>query len=225
MYRTRLRLGLLEILPLSLVLLVAAGGGCSGADGGSLTSPAPDASTSSGGGSSGSSGSSSSGGASGSSGGLGDDGGGGSSSGGSSDDASPVGDDSGPVSDGSTSDDGSTGMDATVCAPVLCKIMCPYGFAKNKVGCDICACASEPDGGDDAGPSCKDNGDCDGSDVCAYAKADACAAKGTCVKSSPSTCNAIEPGCACDGSTINTICNGLPDGYVTKPLRHTGSCN
>jgi hypothetical protein len=38
------------------------------------------------------------------------------------------------------------------------------------------------------------------------------------------TCRAYLAGCACDGTEISTICTGLPDGYDTKPLRHTGPC-
>jgi hypothetical protein len=68
------------------------------------------------------------------------------------------------------------------------------------------------------------NGDCDGDLVCAYLAADGCSAKGTCVDKQAATCNAISLGCACDGSSVNTICNGLPEGYVSKPLRHTGGC-
>jgi hypothetical protein len=39
------------------------------------------------------------------------------------------------------------------------------------------------------------------------------------------TCNAIELGCACDGAEINLGCNGLPDGYVSKPFLHQGACS
>jgi hypothetical protein len=35
---------------------------------------------------------------------------------------------------------------------------------------------------------------------------------------------AYSPGCACDGTAINVVCNGLPSGYETKPMRHTGAC-
>jgi hypothetical protein len=38
-------------------------------------------------------------------------------------------------------------------------------------------------------------------------------------------CNAYSPGCACDGTMISVACTGLPTGYVTKPLAHTGMCD
>jgi hypothetical protein len=37
-------------------------------------------------------------------------------------------------------------------------------------------------------------------------------------------CNAIELGCACDGTSINIICNGLPGGYTPKAFAHAGVC-
>jgi hypothetical protein len=38
------------------------------------------------------------------------------------------------------------------------------------------------------------------------------------------TCKAYMPGCACDGSEVNLICNGLPNGYAAKPVLHGGAC-
>ena len=32
-------------------------------------------------------------------------------------------------------------------------------------------------------------------------------------------------GCACDGSAINLVCTGLPNGYASKPFAHTGACS
>jgi hypothetical protein len=37
-------------------------------------------------------------------------------------------------------------------------------------------------------------------------------------------CLAYSAGCACDGTEINVTCNGLPSGYDTKPLAHSGAC-
>jgi hypothetical protein len=75
---------------------------------------------------------------------------------------------------------------------------------------------------------CTSNSDCgsqNGSqEVCGFAMSDACMAQGQCFASQGAICNAFSPGCACDGSEINVACNGLPSGYETKPLRHTGMC-
>lgn len=75
----------------------------------------------------------------------------------------------------------------------------------------------------DAGATCTSDADC-GGNVCGFPSSAACSAKGTCFPAALVTCLAYAPGCACDGSEINITCNGLPDGYETKPLEHTGSC-
>lgn len=73
--------------------------------------------------------------------------------------------------------------------------------------------------------SCTTSNDCKPGDVCGFPEVDLCAAKGTCFPAPGATCAAFSPGCACDGTAINTICNGLPNGYETKPFAHAGTCN
>ncbi|MGA3123944.1 MAG: hypothetical protein ABSF69_24560 [Polyangiaceae bacterium] len=50
-----------------------------------------------------------------------------------------------------------------------------------------------------------------------------CSAVGSCFAAAMIVCDAYGLGCACDGTQENVICNGLPGGYVHKPLRHTGA--
>ncbi len=79
-------------------------------------------------------------------------------------------------------------------------------------------------GGEDGGAVCRSNADCDPTDICGFEASLACTAQGHCFAAPQVTCELYAPGCACDGTEINTACNGLPDGYDTKPLRHTGAC-
>ncbi|HEX4512625.1 MAG TPA: hypothetical protein VH054_03790 [Polyangiaceae bacterium] len=72
--------------------------------------------------------------------------------------------------------------------------------------------------------SCTKSTDCTSGDVCGFPTADACSAKGQCFQGG-AICNTFAPGCACDGTTINIACTGLPGGYATAPLAHTGSCD
>ncbi len=77
----------------------------------------------------------------------------------------------------------------------------------------------------DAGAgSCTSTADCPSNEICGFPKTPVCAAVGQCFPAPQVICNAYSPGCACDGTEINLACNGLPDGYETKPLRHTGEC-
>lgn len=77
----------------------------------------------------------------------------------------------------------------------------------------------------DGGTTCASASDCDSNEVCAYPEAATCSAKGECVaKPSGATCGAIAYACACDGSNVEIGCNGLPDGYVSKPFAHDGAC-
>jgi hypothetical protein len=76
----------------------------------------------------------------------------------------------------------------------------------------------------DAGTTCSADSDCLSGHVCGFLETSGCGIEGTCFPAPEVTCNAFSPGCACDGSEVNVICNGLPSGYVTKPLRHTGAC-
>jgi hypothetical protein len=72
--------------------------------------------------------------------------------------------------------------------------------------------------------SCVSDGDCPNNDLCGYPEAAGCAATGVCFASPGAVCLAFSPGCACDGSQINVACTGLPSGYYSKALRHTGEC-
>jgi hypothetical protein len=72
--------------------------------------------------------------------------------------------------------------------------------------------------------SCVSDVDCPNSGLCGYPEAAGCAATGVCFASPGAVCLAFSPGCACDGSQINVACTGLPSGYFSKALRHTGEC-
>ena len=78
--------------------------------------------------------------------------------------------------------------------------------------------------GDAAAGVCVKDSDCGPNALCGYNDANACNATGQCFAISGATCQAYLPGCACDGSSVNTICNGLPSGYTSKPLAHSGAC-
>lgn len=73
------------------------------------------------------------------------------------------------------------------------------------------------------GTACTLVSTCPNGQVCAFAIADGCAAKGQCLPSNL-FCRGYAPGCACDGTVISVVCNGLPGGYATKPLAYTGAC-
>jgi hypothetical protein len=72
--------------------------------------------------------------------------------------------------------------------------------------------------------TCVTNSDCGPGRLCGFRVADGCTATGACFASAMPVCNAVLPGCACDGTFVNTTCNGLPSGYTSKPLLHTGAC-
>src|SRR5258708_9349860 len=80
--------------------------------------------------------------------------------------------------------------------------------------------------GADAGMgSCVHDSDCPGGGLCGYLEKASCTATGQCFPPPKGPqCNAILPGCACDGTFVNLGCNGLPGGYAPKPLRYAGSC-
>ncbi len=79
------------------------------------------------------------------------------------------------------------------------------------------------DGG--VGSGCTTSNDCDPGSICGFADVDLCTAKGTCfVVTGGAMCAAYAAGCACDGTEINTICTGLPDGFETKAISHHGAC-
>ncbi len=80
-------------------------------------------------------------------------------------------------------------------------------------------------GKSDTGTSktCSKNSDC-GTGICGFSMADGCSAKGQCFPEPGAICNAFSPGCACDGTTISIVCNGLPDGYAPAPVAYKGEC-
>jgi hypothetical protein len=118
--------------------------------------------------------------------------------------------------------DACSGATALPCVP------CPYGSVgtgKDQNGCDTCPiCAPAPDASVDAGTTCTADSDCASGRICGFAEVGGCGIEGTCFPAPGAICQAFSPGCACDGSEINVICNGLPSGYGFKPLRHTGAC-
>jgi hypothetical protein len=74
------------------------------------------------------------------------------------------------------------------------------------------------------GAACSTSADCAANEICGFPEAEACSATGQCYASPGVVCEAYSPGCACDGTEINVACNGLPTGYETKPIAHTGEC-
>src|SRR5580704_1937881 len=78
--------------------------------------------------------------------------------------------------------------------------------------------------GGEAGSGCTATGGCATGQICGFPTADACSAQGTCFPAPGATCLVYSPGCACDGTEVNVACTGLPSGYATQPLLHTGGC-
>jgi hypothetical protein len=111
----------------------------------------------------------------------------------------------------------------TACPGLGCAPACLNGVVKDGNGCDTCSCAPSPDAGP-APSTCTTNADCGAGGLCGYASLSACAATGTCFATSGPVCDLFSPGCGCDGTEIDVACTGLPSGYVSKPLLHTGVC-
>lgn len=77
---------------------------------------------------------------------------------------------------------------------------------------------------DAGGEACDKDAECTGGAVCVFARADGCGAKGACKDPGGiGTCAAYSPGCACDGTEINVVCQPF-DGYVSRPFAHDGAC-
>jgi hypothetical protein len=125
-----------------------------------------------------------------------------------------------------THPDGTCDWENRSCTPACpnlgCDPACPNGVLRDANGCETCTCAPVADSGD--GSACTTNADCSGGQVCGFLKTDACRATGTCLVPEPEGCNAAAPGCACDGTVINIVCNGFPSAYAPAPLLHTGLC-
>jgi hypothetical protein len=121
-----------------------------------------------------------------------------------------------------STDSGSGTTDACLALPC---VACPYGstgIGKDANGCDTCPiCAPAPDAGASA---CSADADCPVGEVCGFLESNGCGSPGKCFPAPSITCDAYLPGCACDGSEVDLICNGLPSDYARKPIRHTGLC-
>jgi Antistasin family len=138
----------------------------------------------------------------------------------------PDGSTAGPVC--MTAPDGTCGWQIRSCSTQVCPGLgcfpsCPNGILKDSQGCDTCQCAPAADAGG-AGSTCTTDADCAAGSLCGFPIPDACAATGTCFVAPQVLCNAASPGCACDGSEVNIVCNGLPSGYAPAPLLHQGAC-
>lgn len=76
-----------------------------------------------------------------------------------------------------------------------------------------------------AGSSCTQSSDCATGQVCGFATADACAAKGVClIYPIPGTahCNSIILACGCAGEQVAMSCD-FPSGYAPSPVRSTSA--
>jgi hypothetical protein len=80
-------------------------------------------------------------------------------------------------------------------------------------------------GGRDGSGACVRDSDCASNQLCGFAASDGCSAVGQCFPGPGAICQAFAPGCACDGTVINIACTGLPQGYFSKPLAHSGACS
>ncbi len=116
------------------------------------------------------------------------------------------------------------------CGPMPPVVGCPGGGSVT-ISCEqtstkscswvVGAC---PVPGDDGGLECTGDADCPSGKVCGFLESNACGAAGSCFPAPTVICNAYSPGCACDGSEVDVICNGLPTGYARKAIKHPGAC-
>ncbi|HSY20501.1 MAG TPA: hypothetical protein VK841_00195 [Polyangiaceae bacterium] len=104
---------------------------------------------------------------------------------------------------------------------------CPCAFEGEprcvQKSCILCQ-LGEACGVDGGASSCLADADCPSDEICGFDATGGCGAPGRCFPGSQVTCNAFSPGCACDGSVVNLACNGLPTGYASKAVLHTGEC-
>jgi hypothetical protein len=83
----------------------------------------------------------------------------------------------------------------------------------------IAACSDTTSAIQPGGGGCSKDLDCGAGYLCGFKTADGCGTAGQCFPASSGVqCALYEPGCACDGTTINIDCNGLPPGYASKPV-------
>ena len=74
--------------------------------------------------------------------------------------------------------------------------------------------------------TCTNDTDCGSDGMCGFAISNGCSAVGQCYpKNTGPLCNSISPACACDGTTVNTVCEGYPSGVTSKPVTHGGACD
>ncbi|MGO9834898.1 MAG: hypothetical protein ACLP1X_11830 [Polyangiaceae bacterium] len=97
-----------------------------------------------------------------------------------------------------------------------------------KTGADIVDAGPMTEAGRDSG-TCMTNTDCSGGYLCGFDEGKGCPEPGTCFPPPDAMCAAVELHCACDGTSINLVCNGLPGGYTLKPIpftdvTYTGDC-
>jgi hypothetical protein len=79
-------------------------------------------------------------------------------------------------------------------------------------------------GADASGGPCTTDAQCGSGSLCGFPVADGCSANGSCFATTGVTCQVYMAGCACDGTEVNLVCNGLPNGYASKPILHSGTC-
>ena len=78
-----------------------------------------------------------------------------------------------------------------------------------------------------SGSSCAQDKDCDTGQVCGFAIADKCGAKGVClIYPTPGTahCNSVRLACGCSGNQVAVACD-FPDGYATEPVSSESAVN
>lgn len=83
------------------------------------------------------------------------------------------------------------------------------------------------DAASDAGPKCLTSQDCSHGLSCLFDIKGGCSVQGVCMQGfdpNKPICNAISNSCSCSGQTVNVICNGLPNGYYSEPIAHSGGC-
>jgi hypothetical protein len=101
----------------------------------------------------------------------------------------------------------------------------PSGYATKPVA-HAGECTDGSFGADAASP-CTTSADCPPQELCGFHEyvANACSGEqGWCFATSGAVCNSVLLACACDGTEVNMICNGLPSDYATKPIAHAGAC-
>jgi hypothetical protein len=101
----------------------------------------------------------------------------------------------------------------------------PDGYAPAPVA-HFGPCVDASPGPQPAPPSasCQTDTDCGSGKRCGFPESAGCGAVGSCFPTATAMCQAMQPGCACDGTFINLICEGFPSGYASKPLLHAGPC-